>query len=111
MSKLQFDFEIIQRINESKAIKKDEFLQLANNAPKKLIFDTASRLRDKRKGKKVSFSKKAFFNVINLCRDTCSYCTYKAEPNDEKLSMMKCFFGEIRKAKMFIPRCVSILII
>ena len=88
MSKLQFDFEIIQRINESKDIKKDEFLQLANNAPKKLIFDTASRLRDKRKGKKVSFSKKAFFNVINLCRDTCSYCTYKAEPNDEKLSMM-----------------------
>nr|MBC8250588.1 7,8-didemethyl-8-hydroxy-5-deazariboflavin synthase subunit CofG [Candidatus Nitrosopelagicus sp.] len=38
--------------------------------------------------KNVSFSKKAFFNIINLCRDTCSYCTYKAKPNDTKLSLM-----------------------
>mgnify|MGYP006159503365 FL=1 len=88
MSELQFDFEIIQKINESKNIKKDDILQLANNAPKKIIFDTASKLRDKRKGKNISFSKKAFFNIINLCRDTCSYCTYKAEPNNTKLSLM-----------------------
>ena len=88
MSKLQFDFEIIQKINESKDIKKNEIFQLAKNAPKKIIFDTASKLRDKRKGKNISFSKKAFFNIINLCRDTCSYCTYKAEPNDTKLSLM-----------------------
>ena len=88
MSKLQFDFEIIQKINESKDIKKNEILQLAKNAPKEIIFDTASKLRDKRKGKNISFSKKAFFNIINLCRDTCSYCTYKAEPNDTKLSLM-----------------------
>jgi len=88
LSELQFDFEIIQKINESKNIKKDDILQLANNAPKKIIFDTASKLRDKRKGKNISFSKKAFFNIINLCRDTCSYCTYKAEPNNAKLSLM-----------------------
>jgi 7,8-didemethyl-8-hydroxy-5-deazariboflavin synthase len=88
LSKLQFDFEIIQKINESKDIKKNEILQLAKNAPKEIIFDTASKLRDKRKGKNISFSKKAFFNIINLCRDTCSYCTYKAEPNDTKLSLM-----------------------
>jgi len=88
LSKLQFDFEIIHKINESKDIKKDEILQLAKNAPNELIFDTARKLRDKKKGKKISFSKKAFFNIINLCRDTCSYCTYKAEPNDTKLSFM-----------------------
>ncbi len=88
MSKLQFDFEIIHRINESKDIKKNEILQLAKNAPKEIIFDTASKLRDNRKGKNISFSKKAFFNIINMCRDTCSYCTYKAEPNDAKLSLM-----------------------
>ena len=34
------------------------------------------------------FSKKAFFNIVNLCRDTCSYCTYKAEIGESKLSMM-----------------------
>ena len=88
MSKLQFDFEIIHKINEDKEIRKEEILQLAKEAPKEIIFDLASNLRNKKKGKKISFSKKAFFNIINLCRDTCSYCTYKAEPNDRKLSMM-----------------------
>ena len=88
MSKLQFDFEIIHKIGELKEITEEEVLELSKNAPKQMIFDAASKIRDKRKGKAVSFSKKAFFNIINMCRDTCSYCTYKAEPNDTKLSMM-----------------------
>ena len=88
MSNLQFDFETIHRINELKDIKKEYILELIDNAPKKVIFETAANLRDNKKGKAVSFSKKAFFNIINLCRDTCSYCTYKAEPGDTKLSLM-----------------------
>ena len=36
----------------------------------------------------MTFSKKAFFNLVNLCQDTCSYCTYKAEPDEGKLSLM-----------------------
>ena len=88
MSKLQFDFEIIHKIGELKEITYEEILELSKNAPKQMIFDAASKIRDKRKGKAVSFSKKAFFNIINMCRDTCSYCTYKAEPNDAKLSLM-----------------------
>ncbi|MDC0211751.1 7,8-didemethyl-8-hydroxy-5-deazariboflavin synthase subunit CofG [Candidatus Nitrosopelagicus sp.] len=88
MSELQFDFEIIHKINEFKEISKEEILELAESAPKKILFDTASRIRDKQKGRTISFSKKAFFNIINLCRDTCSYCTYKAEPADAKLSLM-----------------------
>ena len=88
MSKLQFDFEIIHKIGELKEITEEEVLELSKNAPKQMIFDAASKIRDKRKGKLVSFSKKAFFNIINMCRDTCSYCTYKAEPNDTKLSLM-----------------------
>jgi 7,8-didemethyl-8-hydroxy-5-deazariboflavin synthase CofG subunit len=36
----------------------------------------------------VTFSKKAFFNIVNLCKDTCSYCTYKSEPGEAKLSLM-----------------------
>jgi 7,8-didemethyl-8-hydroxy-5-deazariboflavin synthase CofG subunit len=88
LSKLQFDFEIIHKIGELKEITYEEILELSKNAPKQMIFDAASKIRDKRKGKVVSFSKKAFFNIINMCRDTCSYCTYKAEPNDAKLSLM-----------------------
>ena len=88
LSNLQFDFEIIHKINESEEIKKEQIFELIEDVPKQVIFETASKLRDKNKGRVVSFSKKAFFNIINLCRDTCSYCTYKAEPDDIKLSLM-----------------------
>ncbi|CAI9831250.1 MAG: 7,8-didemethyl-8-hydroxy-5-deazariboflavin synthase CofG [Nitrosopumilus sp.] len=40
------------------------------------------------KGRRVTFSKKAFFNAVNLCRDTCTYCSYKSGPADPGLSMM-----------------------
>jgi 7,8-didemethyl-8-hydroxy-5-deazariboflavin synthase CofG subunit len=52
------------------------------------LFLTAQNLRIKNKNNSVTFSKKAFFNIINLCKDTCSYCTYKAEPGEEKISLM-----------------------
>lgn len=52
------------------------------------LYAAAAILRKRNKGTTVTFSKKAFFNLVNLCRDTCSYCTYKAEPGDAKLSMM-----------------------
>ena len=52
------------------------------------LFAAAARLRDARKGRTITFSKKAFFNVVNLCSDTCTYCTYKSEPSQAKLSMM-----------------------
>ena len=88
MCKLEFDFEIVHKISESKEITKMEILQLVKEISKETIFGIAGNLRDDRKGRTISFSKKAFFNIVNLSRDTCSYCTYKAEPNDTKLSMM-----------------------
>ena len=64
-----------------------DIYQEATNNPSEL-FTTARRIREKHKGVNVTFSKKAFFNIINMCRDTCSYCTYKSEPGEEKLSLM-----------------------
>ena len=61
--------------------------EISKNNPDEL-FQSAQILRNKHKGNLVTFSKKAFFNIVNLCRDTCSYCTYKAEPNESKLSLM-----------------------
>lgn len=52
------------------------------------LMRAAEHLCHTHKGNVVSFSKKAFLNVINMCRDTCTYCTYKAEPSQDKLSMM-----------------------
>lgn len=75
---------------EGKRLDTDEYLHIYQEAledPASLMA-AASRLRLLHKGTDITFSKKAFFNVINLCRDTCTYCTYKAEPSQSKLSMM-----------------------
>jgi 7,8-didemethyl-8-hydroxy-5-deazariboflavin synthase CofG subunit len=50
----------------------------------------AGNVRDYTKpGKTITYSRKIFINLINLCRDTCTYCTYKKEPGDPMLSLMK----------------------
>ncbi|MEM4364942.1 MAG: radical SAM protein, partial [Candidatus Nitrosocaldus sp.] len=40
----------------------------------------ASMLRDSLKGRIVTYSRKVFIPVTYLCRDYCSYCTYRKEP-------------------------------
>jgi 7,8-didemethyl-8-hydroxy-5-deazariboflavin synthase CofG subunit len=44
------------------------------------LLEAASTLRDKLKGRRVSFSKKVFIPLTNLCRDYCGYCTFRKDP-------------------------------
>jgi FO synthase len=46
------------------------------------LLDAASRLRDQRKGRTVTYSRKIFLPITNLCRDRCAYCTFRKDPND-----------------------------
>jgi len=105
--------ESLNNVLENKIVSYENALQIYQDAkidPSEL-FSTAQNLREKFKGKTVTFSKKAFFNIINLCKDTCTYCTYKAEPGEEKLSLMS--KQEIKKilslAKKY--RCVEALFV
>jgi FO synthase len=46
------------------------------------LFDAASELRDRFKGRTVTYSRKIFLPVTNLCRDRCGYCTFRKDPDD-----------------------------
>src|SRR5436309_16063816 len=46
------------------------------------LLEAAGTLRDRFKGKTVTYSRKIFLPVTNLCRDRCSYCTFRKDPND-----------------------------
>lgn len=84
------DCEPLNRVLTGKEITREQALEVYDSAmadPAEL-YGAASKLRNAHKQKTVTFSKKAFFNLVNLCRDTCGYCTYKAEPASQKLSMM-----------------------
>src|SRR5437763_14916867 len=47
------------------------------------LCDRASELRDRFKGRIVTFSPKVFLPVTNLCRDRCRYCTFRKDPWDD----------------------------
>ncbi len=105
--------ESLNNVLENKAISRQEIFEVYQNALKdpRELFSAAQNLRKKFKKDSVTFSKKAFFNIINLCKDTCSYCTYKAEPGEAKLSLMpkQQILELLQLAKKY--RCVEALFV
>jgi FO synthase len=61
-----------------------EAYRLINSSAAELssLFDAASSLRDAFKGRNVTYSRKVFLPITNLCRDRCGYCTFRKDPGD-----------------------------
>src|SRR5678809_1269424 len=58
-----------------------ELINCADHEMESLLTE-AGALRDQMKGKTVTYSRKVFLPVTNLCRDRCSYCTFRKDPDD-----------------------------
>ncbi len=105
--------ESLNNVLENKVISHQDIMDIYQNAVKDSteLFTAAQNLRKKFKKDSVTFSKKVFFNIVNLCKDTCSYCTYKAEPEEEKLSLMskQQILELLQLAKKY--RCVEALFV
>jgi 7,8-didemethyl-8-hydroxy-5-deazariboflavin synthase CofG subunit len=46
------------------------------------VMAAAAELRDRAKGRTVTYSRKVFLPITNLCRDRCTYCTFRKDPGD-----------------------------
>ncbi|HXZ88897.1 MAG TPA: 7,8-didemethyl-8-hydroxy-5-deazariboflavin synthase CofG [Candidatus Binataceae bacterium] len=46
------------------------------------LLAAAGAIRDRGKGRDVTYSRKVFLPVTNLCRDRCTYCTFRKDPGD-----------------------------
>ncbi|MGH7266149.1 MAG: 7,8-didemethyl-8-hydroxy-5-deazariboflavin synthase CofG, partial [Candidatus Rokuibacteriota bacterium] len=44
------------------------------------VCDAAAAARDAGKGRTITYSRKIFLPLTNLCRDDCGYCTFKRDP-------------------------------
>ncbi len=44
------------------------------------LMSAAAELRNRVKGTRVTYSKKVFIPLTNLCRDYCGYCTFRKDP-------------------------------
>jgi len=90
LNSIVLNSESLNNVLENKTISRQDIIEIYQHAVKdpRELYSVAQNLRVKFKKDTATFSKKAFFNIVNLCKDTCSYCTYKAEPGEKKLSLM-----------------------
>ena len=90
LNRLAINSELLNNVIEDKEISKYEILEIYNNSlhNNHELFSVGQMLQKKFKKPSVTFSKKVFLNIVNLCMDSCSYCTYKSEPGESKASMM-----------------------
>lgn len=81
--------EILYRSMEGKSISKTDAYGLMRSGNDNLIISAARNIRNRKlKSNTITFSRKVFVDLTNLCRDSCSYCTYKKDPYDKAARMM-----------------------
>src|SRR6266850_6833020 len=68
------------RAREGLALDRASALLLAEQTPLPELLSAASTVRSRGKGTVVTFSKKVFIPLTTLCRDYCSYCTFRKDP-------------------------------
>lgn len=67
---------------EEKELSREEGSHLVKSTPEELpsLCQAASIVRDRGRGRTVSFSPKVFIPLTRLCRDVCGYCTFRQSP-------------------------------
>ncbi len=65
---------------EGRGISGEQALLLMKRAPLSVLCEAASAVRNRSKGRSVSYSRKVFIPLTHLCRDYCGYCTFRADP-------------------------------
>jgi FO synthase len=65
---------------ETGVLDRSSALRLAEDTSLPALLAAATQLRAHGKGTVVSFSKKVFIPLTTLCRDYCSYCTFRKDP-------------------------------
>mgnify|MGYP000251660201 FL=1 len=52
------------------------------------LLSAAAAIRDRFWGSNVTYSRKVFVPLTNMCRDTCGYCTFVKHPSDPQARIM-----------------------
>jgi FO synthase len=72
----------LERVAAGRLLGREDGVALIEAAPHELpaILEAAATLRDRGKGRTITYSRKVFLPLTNLCRDDCGYCTFKRDP-------------------------------
>src|SRR5260370_35008143 len=66
--------------SDGRGVSREVALSLMNDAPLAGLLYEAAAVRDRFKGRSVSYSRKVFIPLTHLCRDYCGYCTFRSDP-------------------------------
>jgi FO synthase len=70
----------LERGIEGCGLSREDALSLMEDGPLPALLETAAAVRDRFKGRSVSYSRKVFIPLTHLCRDYCGYCTFRSDP-------------------------------
>lgn len=76
--------EVLRRVQDGQTLSPDEACQLLACDTEVLpeLLAVARELKRKFRGGVITYSRKVFLPLTNLCRDYCGYCTYRRDPGD-----------------------------
>jgi FO synthase len=69
-----------ERGTAGRTLTREDALSLMEEAPLEPLLQAAAAVRDRSKGRSVSYSRKVFIPLTHLCRDYCGYCTFRSDP-------------------------------
>ena len=76
--------DVVERAIGGGGLSREQAFLLIERGDLSSLLQAASALRERMKGRTVSYSKKVFIPLTHLCRDYCGYCTFRADPTDDR---------------------------
>jgi FO synthase len=70
----------LEGVAQGRITSREDALLLIETAPLPSLLEAAQAVRERAKGRTVTFSKKVFIPLTHLCRDYCGYCTFRSDP-------------------------------
>lgn len=76
---------ILERALAGEILRRDDGVRLIGCSPRDMgaVRAAACAIRDRGRGRTVSFSPKVFIPLTRLCRDACGYCTFRTTPGSD----------------------------
>ena len=78
----------LQSAVDGNRVSREDAVLLLKHAETGDLLSAASALRQRFKGKIISYSRKVFIPLTHLCRDYCGYCTFRADPSPRRPAYM-----------------------
>lgn len=82
--------DILQGILDGGNLKPEDAVTLISctGETARLLRSVAAAIRARGKGQTISYSRKVFIPLTNLCRDSCDYCNFKKDPWEDAAKTM-----------------------